>query len=164
MAAKAALYPAVLRRPPGTPKAATGPAALPARRTPNGCVHSWLSPARFIQGQFDDEDNGPVGVICRIHPAIVSVDQVPTDCQTQAAAGNRQAGAAGAAIKGLKHAMTIVCGNAGTAVGNAYSGKAGALTDIHANGLARRGKLDGVGNQVIKRGGQHVGIGANGQW
>src|SRR5690625_4065591 len=118
MAAKAALYPAVLRRPPGTPKAATGPAALPARRTPNGCVHSWLSPARFIQGQFDDEDNGPVGVICRIHPAIVSVDQVPTDCQTQAAAGNRQAGAAGGARKRLKKEGAGGCGNAGGAVGS----------------------------------------------
>src|SRR5690625_4008617 len=140
MAAKAALHPAALRRPPGAAKATTEPAALPARRTPNGCVHSWLSPARFIQGQFDDEDNGPVGVICRIHPAIVGVDQVPTDCQTQAAAGNRQAGAAGAAIKGLKQAVAVAYGNAGAAVGNAYSGKVGPLTDINTDGLARRGE------------------------
>src|SRR5690625_7615971 len=136
MAAKAALHPAALRRPPGAAKATTEPAALPARRTPNGCVHSWLSPARFIQGQFDDEDNGPVGVICRIHPAIVGVDQVPTDCQTQAAAGNRQAGAAGAPIKGLKQGVEGAYGKDGGRVGSGYSGQAGALTEIHADCLA----------------------------
>src|SRR5690625_4962053 len=121
MAAKAALHPAALRRPPGAAKATTGPAALTAERAPNGCVHPWLSPGRLIQGQVDDEANGPVGVIWRIHPAIVGVDQVPTDCQTQAAAGNRQAESAGAAIQRLKQAQGVACREYRGAVGNSVS-------------------------------------------